>query len=103
MSKIRIFKPINRYVSIVPHFEKDETDSGVLLPDDFKKEEARYIKATVVNVASDCKEDLRKLKYGRNPQSEIVIDKTMIEEIDVDNRKHYVILENYVLGIYRGP
>jgi len=103
VSDIRIFKPVNRYISIVPHFEKNESDSGVLLPDDFKKEEARYIRATVVNVANDCKEDFRKLKYGRNPKGEIVVDKSMIEEVDVGDKKHYVILENYVLGIYRRP
>ena len=103
MTKVVMLKPVNRHITIVPHFKQDETDSGVILPDDYKKEESRFIKATVVDVASDCKEDFHHLKYGRVGPKEIVVDKSMIEEVEIGSKTHYMILENYVVGIYRRP
>lgn len=103
MSKILALKPVNRHLAIVPHFKQEETESGVLLPEDFKKEESRFIKATVIDVATDCKEDFKSLRYASVGTKEVVIDKSMIEEIEVGEKTHYMILENYVVGIYRRP
>ena len=42
----------------MPHFtKKKETD--VLLPEGYKQQESRFVKATIVDVASDCTETLR--------------------------------------------
>lgn len=103
MTEITRLKPVNRHISIVPHFKEEKTDTGVILPEDFKQEESRYIKATVVDIASDCKKDFHELRYGTVGEKEIVVDKSMIEEVEIGNRKHYMILENYVVGIYRRP
>ena len=103
MTEITMLKPVNRHIAIVPHFKEEKTDSGVILPDDFKQEESRFIKATVIDVASDCKQDFHHLRYGRVGKKEIVVDKSMIEKIDVGDKIHYMILENYVVGIYRRP
>ena len=32
----------------------------------------------------------------------IEVDKTMIEEVALKDKVHYFILENYVMGIFRG-
>ena len=103
MTEITRLKPVNRHISIVPHFKEEKTDTGVILPEDFKQEESRYIKATVVDVATDCKKDFHELRYGTVGKKEIVVDKSMIEEVEIGDRKHYMILENYVVGIYRRP
>lgn len=103
MTEITRLKPVNRHISIVPHFKEEKTDTGVILPEDFKQEESRYIKATVVDIASDCKKDFHELRYGTVGKKEIVVDKSMIEEVEIGDRKHYMILENYVVGIYRRP
>jgi len=101
-SRIQTLKPLNRYVTIVPHLKEDETDSGVLLPEGFKKEESRYIKATVVDIATDCKEDLKRFQRVGDSLTAIV-DRSMVEEIEISDKKHYVVLENYIVGIYRRP
>ena len=103
MTEIKRLKPVNRHISIVPHYKEEQTDSGVLLPDNFKKEEARFIKATVIDIASDCKRDFHDLKYGTIGPKEVVVDKSMIEEVEIGGKIHYMILENYVVGIYRRP
>lgn len=103
MSKITRLKPVNRYIAIVPHFKTAKTESGVLLPDDFKQEEARYIKATVIDIASDCKKDFHYLKFGNVGPKDIVVEKSMIEGVEIDGKTNYIILENYVVGVYRRP
>ena len=103
MTEITMLKPVNRHLAIVPHFKQEQTDSGVILPDDYKKEESRYIKATVIDVAADCKKDFQSLKYSRVGSKDIVVDKTMIEEVEIGGKSHHMILENYVVGVYRRP
>ena len=53
MEHIRTLHPVNRHIVIVPHVKQNETESGVLLPEDFVRDENedRYITATVVSVA----------------------------------------------------
>lgn len=103
MTEVKRLKPVNRHISIVPHFKTEKTDSGVILPDDFKQEDARYIKATVIDISSDCKRDFHELRYGTVGPKEIVVDKSMIESVEIGDKTHYMILENYVVGIYRRP
>lgn len=103
MTEIKRLKPVNRHISIVPHFKDEKTDSGVILPEDFKQEEARFIKATVIDIASDCKRDFHDLRYGTVGPKEVVVDKSMIEEVEINGKIHYMVLENYVVGIYRRP
>ena len=96
-------KPVNRHLLVIPHTAKSETTSGVLLPDDFKPEEDRYIEATVIDVATDCAPHFKYLRLGNIDNKKIIIDRSMIEEIKVKEKIHYMILENYVVGVYRRP
>ena len=104
MSRVGTFlKPTNRHLLIIPHFRKaKQTNSGVLLPEEYKHEESRYIKATVVAIADDCSTQFRTLKRSSHDENKtIVIDSAMIEEVSIDNKKNYLILENYVIGFLR--
>ena len=103
MTEIKRLKPVNRHISIVPHFKEQQTDTGVILPDNFKQEEARFIKATVIDIASDCKRDFHDLRYGTVDNNKIVVDRSMIQEIKLKDKTHFMILENYVVGVYRRP
>ena len=98
-----VFKPVNRHMLVVPHIRKQEEDhSGVLLPDDYKPQEERYITATVLDISPDCAAHFRTLcrdTFSKN--KEIVIDRTMLEEIKHKDKKYYVILENYVVGLLK--
>ena len=103
VSKVEILKPVNRHLLIVPHAQKNETSTGVLLPDDYNPEQDQYIEATVIDIANDCNEQFRHLRYGNIDYNKVVIDRTMIQEVKLKDKTHYMILENYVVGVYRRP
>ena len=96
-------KPVNRHLLVIPHIAKNETTTGVLLPDDFKPDEDRYIEATVIDVASDCSTQFKHLRLGNIDNKKIIVDRTMIEEVKLKDKTHHMILENYVVGVYRRP
>ena len=89
-----MFKPVNRHILIKnkpPKIEK-ESPMGILLPDDFKPTEERYMCIEVI----DWAEDVRfKLVRG----SKVIVDSSMIEEITVDNSTYSIIQDNYIVGI----
>ena len=89
-----MFKPVNRHVLIKNRPPKIENEGpmGILLPDDFKPTEERYVCIDVV----DWAEDVRfKLVSG----SKVIVDSTMIEEITVNNSTYSIIQDNYIVGI----
>jgi len=100
-SKLERLKPVNRHLLVVPHVQKNETNTGVILPDDYRPEEDRYIEATVIDVADDCDKQFRHLRLGTIDNNKIVIDRTMVEEVKLKDKTHFLILENYVVGVYR--
>ena len=100
-SRVKILKPVNRHLLIVPHVEENETSTGVILPEDYKPEQGTYIEATVVEIADDCDKQFRHLKYDNICDKSIVVDRTMIQEVNLKDRTHFMILENYVVGVYR--
>ena len=90
------FKPLNRYIEIEAQPSKQpQTESGILLPDDFKIEDSRHacvkVKAwdSEVRFADSLSED-----------SWIVVDKSMIEEVNVRGNTLNLVLDNYVLGLF---
>ena len=97
-SMIRKFKPVNRHITIVPHFGKKESDSGVLLPEEFLQKNEEHMLATVLDVSSDCSAPFQRLRNSGSVH-QIVVDASMIRKVDMKDKSHYLILENYVLGI----
>ena len=89
-----MFKPVNRYIQIQLPEKAPQTTSSIVLPEDFKPSEERYSTATVVAYARDVRFSEQLLDGLR-----IVVDKSMIEEISVNNEKINVVLDNYVVGI----
>ena len=86
-----MFKPVNRYIAINLGHEKEE-EKLVILPEDYKPQQERYVVANVLNSAEDVR-----FKIPRD--STIVVDASMIEEIKIGGTNYNVILDNYVLGI----
>ncbi len=103
VSKIEALKPVNRHLLIIPHAHKNETNSGVILPDDYNPDQAQYIEASVIDIAEDCDKQFRHLRYDRIDNNKIVVDRSMIQEVELKDKTHYLILENYVVGVYRRP
>jgi len=92
--------PLNRHLVIRPHLEKNESNSGVLLPDDFAPELDKFITAEVLSISQDCKPALKEACHPHDDKEvSIVVDRSMIEEIHFSGETHYVILENYILGV----
>jgi len=90
-----LFKPVNRYVLVeLLQKEQTETNSGIVLPDSFKPTEERHATVTVLDWADDVR-----FKNMLFMDSKIIIDKSMLEEINVDGSKYNVILDNYIIGI----
>ena len=75
-----VLKPINRHITIVPHprSSKQDSDSTVLLPEDFAAEDERYITATVLDIAADCSPALRELRGSGNKNRTVVVERSMV-------------------------
>ena len=101
MSKITSLAPVNRYLLVVPHVSENQTNNGVLLPDDYEPEKDRFIEATVLDVAPDCSDPIKKIKYNLIPDKKVIIDRTMMEKISLKDKTYHMILENYVMGVYK--
>jgi len=90
------FKPLNRYIEIeVKPKKPPQTKTGILLPDDFKVEEARH---ACVKVLSWDKEV--RFSDSLSENSWLVVDKSMIEEVNVRGNTINLVLDNYVLGLF---
>ena len=96
VSKIEILKPVNRHLLIVPHIQNNETNSGVLLPDDYNPAQAQYIEATVIDIAGDCHEQFRHLRYGNIDNNKVVVDRSMIQEVKLKDKTHHMILYHII-------
>lgn len=90
-----MFKPVNRYLHIkISPATSPETESGILLPSDFKPAEEKYTSALVISSSEDVKfADL--LVPGTN----VLVDKSMIERVNFLGKSIDVVLENYIIGI----
>ena len=88
-----MFKPVNRHILIEIEKRREQVkESIIVLPEDYKPEEQRYISATVVNFADD-------VRFSLSPHDKIIVDRTMIEEICTNESTFNVVLDNYVIGI----
>ena len=88
-----VLKPVNRYVWIsVPTLEENTTESGIVLPDDFKPTEERYVMLEVLDWAED-------VRFSLAEGSVVIVDNSMIEEITVNNSTYSIIQDNYIVGI----
>jgi len=93
------FNPQNRYLLIQTQ-KQEEKESGVLLPEGYVTPKDKYVVATVKSAASDCKRDgiYNKLVYQEG--SRIVVDGSMVENVNVAGEEHEIVLENYVVGMF---
>jgi co-chaperonin GroES (HSP10) len=102
VSELTRLRPSNRHLLVLPHFKENKTNSGVVLPEDYQPEENVYIEATVLDVAEDCNEQFNFLKFGRiELEKKVVLDRRMLQEIKLQDKVHYLVLENYIMGVYR--
>jgi hypothetical protein len=89
-----VFKPVNRYILIgLPKTPSEDVESLIILPEEYKtQDEERFIEVQTLAHAADIRFDL---SIGTN----LVVDRSMIEEISIGGTIYNVILDNYVVGM----
>ena len=89
------FKPLNRYIEIkLEPTKQPQTESGILLPNDFKVQEARHACVKVKSWDSEVR-----FADSLTADSQLIVDKSMVEEVFVNGKTINLILDNYVLGL----
>ena len=96
MSSVTPITPVNRRLVITLNTESDKPKSGVLLPDGYKPDQARYKKALLLCAATDCSDVFRE-----SEGKEVFVENSMIEKVTLCGQDVLMVLENYVLGICR--
>jgi co-chaperonin GroES (HSP10) len=87
-----MLRPVNRHILVEYSPPQEKTDTGILLPDDYKAPEQNHIIVQVLGVAED-------VSFRCEKGDKIVIDKKMLDELSVEHSTYYTILENYVIGV----
>lgn len=87
-----MLRPVNRHILVDYCPPQEKTDTGILLPDDYKAPEQNHIIVEVLGVAED-------VSFRCEKGDRIVIDKKMLDELSVEHSTYYTILENYVIGV----
>ena len=91
------FKPMNRHLLIELLSEEPEPseqdDLGIVLPETYKPKQEQYAAVRLLACANDCNSvgDLRK-------DATLLVEASMINEIQFKDEVYQVILENYVIG-----
>ena len=89
--------PRNRHLLVEPLSEREEEkkETGVLLPDSYKPQQNAYVMAKIIELAPDCSVDCKS-------SDTIVIERSMLNEVNFGEEVFYLVLENYVLGVFEG-
>jgi len=116
------FRPFNKHILIKHPEVNDEIDtSPVLLPPGAKTtDNERYGVVEFICAAPDCDRFLRKLnpdepswathdglsddafiESTRGKSVGLVVDKSMIEDVTIDNKEFHVVHQNYVVGVVK--
>ena len=86
------FKAYNRHIEIELLEEaKQESNSLVVLPTDYKRPEKPYALGKVLDVSPDVR---LSLQVGET----IIFEKRMLNKLEVFGKMHYLVLENYIYG-----
>jgi hypothetical protein len=92
-----MFKPVNRYIQVkILEPEPTQTTTGILLPNDYEPKEERYVQASALAWSPDVRfaEELTE-------ELKIIIDRSMVEEVNSNGCIMHLILDNYVLGLIK--
>ena len=76
--------------------ESEDNDLGIILPETYKPKQEQYVPVRLLGFANDCNNigDL-------NEHSTLLVDASMINELQFKDKTYQVILENYVIGKIR--
>jgi hypothetical protein len=86
------FIPFNRFIRVIP-MEEDVVEESpmIIMPEDFQRQLDPYLVCEVLEVSQDVKLEL-------HVGTKIIIERRMLNEINVKGKTIYLVLENYVYG-----
>jgi hypothetical protein len=88
-----MFNPVNRYILIeVPKTPDEVAALSIVLPEDYQAHQGTHATVSVLKAAKD-------VRFPLDESANLVVDRSMIEEITVGGTIYNVILDNYVVGI----
>ena len=88
------FKPFNRHIVVdLIEQKKEEDKTLIVLPSEYKKPESPYAKALVIEAADDCK-----LKKDLNLNDTVLVERRMLQKVEISEYTFYLVLENYIYG-----
>ena len=88
--------PVNRHILIEPIKAEEKEQPTVLLPEGYKMAATDpYTPAKVIKVAGDCQQRFQGLG-GLT----ILVDSSMVQEVNFNSSTFHLVLENYVLGVF---
>lgn len=80
--------PRNNYL-LVEHTEvKEEVQHSFVLPKDYKEKDKPYKVVRVIEDATDT----------YSPETLVLVPSHMLEEVELDEQKHYLITQNHVIA-----
>ena len=85
-----MLKPMNKYLVVNP-IKEEEKQSGVLVPEEYSVDTSAFSLVTLRR---------SRLSYPLEPGTKLVVPTHMIEHIELFGEKHYVVLENHVVGFF---
>jgi co-chaperonin GroES (HSP10) len=90
------FKPLNRHIRLEPIEEREEEkESAILVPDNYKVKTSPYSLYKVLAVSKGCS-NFDDGAVNKN----VLVNNSMVEEIKVNGETYYLLLENYVYGLF---
>jgi co-chaperonin GroES (HSP10) len=92
------FRPQNRYILVQTQAQGDAENTGVLLPEGYSLPKDKYVMATVLDSAEDCKREAVYNSVIYQKGSKVVVDASMVESVSVLGETYEIVLENYVVG-----
>ena len=87
------FIPVNRHF-LVQKQELEKEEHVVLVPTDYKPRGEEYVRVKVLKTSANT-------NLSVLPGDELVVRQAFIEEISVEGKTFYLVLENHVMGVLK--
>jgi len=88
-----MFEPVNRYLLVeMPKAPEETVRPSIVLPDDYNTPQESHLAVSVLKAAQD-------VRFKLPSEAKVIVDRSMIEEINIGGTIYNVILDNYVVGI----
>jgi co-chaperonin GroES (HSP10) len=91
------FEPINRHLVLEEALadENDKDKTTILVPDDYSAPKSPHKVYEVLAASKDC-EKISSDVVGNS----VLVDDSMVEKIEHNGQTLYLLLENYVYGVF---